>query len=471
MNAFFQRNKFHGWLLLLSLAGGFIRFWNINYSSLWGDELYSLFSVHPSNSWYEVLYWQRTYQPPLYFMVLWVWVKLFAYNEFYARLLSVITGSLCILVSGYLGRKVKNEWTGIGMALLVLFSPVQIWYSLEARFYVFVYLFAALSLLLYWHITESKTTRAGFFFIKAAVDASLCYFHHFGIVFLFGQFCFDVILFTRDKNKGLFIRKLAGYFLAGVFYAPWIFWGLPQGYSLKKYWFTDTNIIHYFLFSIDYSIILQLVSVAFMLVFLFYYSRDKKLFHYLLLPVVCLAVIVIPYVYTLVKLPIMVERYSFVMAPAIYLMMVLGAYELYRRFNRLASFKILFPVLLVAAFSWEGISMSFIHKDKLKKHPWREMAQWLQQQPDSDSAVIYGFPANYKNFMLIDFYLKRSIPSLSIHDFVPGRDKKLYLLETTSAWKIDSATLSKVCDQYDVTRIRFQTDVPDSGAIYVCTKK
>lgn len=467
----FQRYRFSAWLILISVTGGIIRAWNINYASLWGDELYSMFSVHPSNSWYEVLYWQRTYQPPLYFMVLWVWVKVFAYTEFYARLLSVLTGTLGILVSGYLGKKMKNEWAGIAMALLVCFSPVQIWYSLEARFYVFVYLFAALSLWLYWHIIQTKTKQPVYYFIKAVVDASLCYFHHFGIVFLFGQFCFDVLLFTRERDKGLFIRQLGGYFLAGLFYSPWIFWGLPQGYSLKKYWVTETNITRYFLFSIDYTPILQVIVAGLILVFLYYYSRRKRLFSYLVLPVICVMVIVIPYLYSILKLPILLERYSMVMAPAIYLMMVLGLYEIYQRIRQQVTRAFLLPVVMGLAFSWSGIYMSFINKDRLKKHPWRQMAGWLKQQPDFNPAIVYGPHASFKNFRLLDFYLKGAQPSHTIEELRVGQDKKMYLVEGTSVWKIPDSILNRVTASYKVTRIGFQDEHPDHGAVYVCELK
>jgi mannosyltransferase len=295
--------SFHFWIIILTLTGGIIRFVNINYSSLWGDELYSLFSVHPDNSWYEVLYWQRAYQPPLYFMVLWVWVKVFAFNEFYARLLSVLAGMLCITVSGYLGRKVKNEWVGIAMAVITAFSSVQIWYSLEARFYMFVYLFAALSLLIYWHIQQTQTRKPVIYFLKAVTDATLVYFHHFGIVFVFAQFCFDCRTYLKTKNKAVFIRSLGSYVLAALFYAPWAFWGLLQGLGIKDYWLKEIDVVRYFLFSIDYPVLLQLFAVAMIVVFLWKYIFTAKAEHYYILPLICLMVIAVPLVYSFIRIP------------------------------------------------------------------------------------------------------------------------------------------------------------------------
>jgi uncharacterized membrane protein len=462
--------SFHFWILALTIIGGIIRFVNITYSSMWGDELYSMFSVHPENSWYEVLYWQRAYQPPLYFMVLWVWVKVFAFNEFYARLLSVLAGMFCITVSGYLGRKVKNEWTGIGMALLTAFSSVQIWYSLEARFYMFIYLFAALSLLIYWHIQQTQARKPAIYLAKAVTDATLVYFHHFGIVFVFAQFCFDCLIYWKTKNKTVFARSIGAYVVAAILYAPWAYWGLLQGFGIKDYWLKEIDVLRYFLFSIDYPVILQLLAVVFILVFLWKYVFTEEKHLYRVLPFICLMMIAIPVVYSLIRIPILVDRYSLVMAPALYLMIVIGFYKALQLIKN-DGIKKWVPVASVLLFSVPGLYMSFVNKEKLLKHPWRQMAEWMKQQPDFKEAVIYNPPASYKSFLLLDFYLGRSFPSRSIHDLKPGEDTKMYLVESGSVWQIKKEVLEQVQEQYDVQRIPFQQGHPSFGTIYVCTKK
>jgi mannosyltransferase len=463
--------SFHFWVILISLIGGIVRYVNITYSSMWGDELYSMFSVHPSNSWYEVLYWQRAYQPPLYFMVLWVWVKLFAFNEFYGRLLSVVAGMLCITVSGYLGKKVKNEWVGIGMAILVAFSSTQIWYSLEARFYVFVYLFAALSLIVYWHIIQTQTRKPLIYLTKSVVDATLCYFHHFGIVFVFAQFCFDCYLFYKNRNKAVFIRSVASYALAAALYAPWAFWGLLQGLAIKDYWLKEINVAKYILFSIDYPVVLQAIALLLMAVFLWIYWRKKEDRHYMIFPFVTIVLIVVPVVYSLIRIPILVDRYSFVIAPALYVMMLTGLYELLQMFRQNALLKKLATVTAIVAFSFSGLYMSFVAKDKLLKHPWRQMATWLKQQPDYKEALIYNAPASYKDFLLLDFYFDRPFPSRSVYDLKPGEDRKMYLVESSSVWVIKKELLDEVYKQYNVTKVPFQETHSQYGNIYVCTKK
>jgi hypothetical protein len=259
--------------------------------------------------------------------------------------------------------------------------------------------------------------------------------------------------------------------LSALFYAPWAYWGLSEGLSIKQYWFKDISIIKYFLFSIDYPLIIQVIAILLIAIFLIVYLRKKEAFNYIVFPLVCVISILIPYIYSVVKLPILVDRYSMVMAPAIYLMIVLGLNALFQKVNRK---QMLYPMLLITAltiFSAEGIYMSYINKDKLKKHPWREVATWIKEQPDYSKAAVYGPPASFKNFMLIDFYLNRPTPSLSIYDLKPGNDEKMYLVEGSGIWKIKEDLLEKVALQYTVTKIGFQQDNPSSGAVYVCVKK
>lgn len=464
-----KRNRFHLCILLISITGGLLRLYNLNYASLWADEIYSLFSVHPSNSWYEVLYWQRALQPPLYFIVLWVWVKAFAFNEFYARLLSFIAGVLAIVVSGYLGRRVKNEWVGIGMAIVVAFAPIQIWYSLEARFYVFVYLFATLSLLIYYHLIITQKKKWLLIAIKSAVDAALCYFHHFGIVFVFAQFCFDLYLLYKEQNKNLFLNKFFGYVLSALLYLPWVVWGLTEGLSVKQYWLTEIDIPRYFMFGFSMSNIgVQYAAVSFVLFFLVQLFRGKLSYLYFLFPAIVFVVILVPVVYSYVKFPILVDRYAMVMSPVLYLMFTNGVYEIIKQIKSNLLIKVSLVLIVIGVFSFQGVNVTFFHKEPLQKTPFRQMAEWIKKQPDYRMVNVYTYPVFYKNFILSDFYLNRSNPSLSILSIKVGEDKKMYLVGGTDYWRISDSLMSEIYKMYRVTEIDF---LNKRGVIYACDKR
>jgi uncharacterized membrane protein len=60
--------------------------------------------------------------PPLFRVVLWSWVKIGAYNEFYARLLPALIGTAGIGAIYFLGREIYNSFTGIIAALITAFN-------------------------------------------------------------------------------------------------------------------------------------------------------------------------------------------------------------------------------------------------------------------------------------------------------------------------------------------------------------
>jgi uncharacterized membrane protein len=319
---FTSNNLFYWCIVILSWIGGYIRFVNLNYASLWGDELYSALLASPQTSWYEVLYWQRAYQPPLYAFILWVWVKIFAYNEFFIRLLTALAGIAAIGMSAALGKKIHSYRLGLILAVIVTFSPVQIYYSLEARFYAFVFLFAASSLWLYWHILTAKRVPWWIYVLKSFIDAALCYFHHFAIIFVFTQFVYDVWLYLQTKNSSSFLKKFSGYSLSTLLYLPWVFWGLTEAMKVKQYWLKEIYILNYLSFSFQYPSFVNWICFLFIIYFLFRIVRKPG--YYSLFLLIVLLVTAVPVLYSHIRMPILVDRYSMVMSPALYVMLGLG---------------------------------------------------------------------------------------------------------------------------------------------------
>lgn len=457
-------------LMLVVLLGGLMRYVNINYASLWGDELYSALLAFKNNSWYEILYMQREYQPPLYAFSLWIWVKIFSYNEFYIRLYTLLAGTACIWMSGQLGKKIHSKQVGLIMAVIVAFNPIQVWYSLEARFYVFIYLFAAISLWLYWHINFHKKQNWWLYILKAIVDATLCYFHHFGILYIFAQFLFDVYLLAKNKeNKKAFYRNLIGYCLAGLLYLPWVIWGLSEAMKVKSYWLTSINILQYLGFSFQYPLAINIFCLLFITMFLFKNCNIKS--YFLLLPFICIVATFIPVIYSYIKMPMLVPRYSMVIAPVMYAMLAIG---MWHAFQFLQKFKTAWikpaVILIILAFIIPGFYMSFINKSALEKQPWREMANWLNRQPDIDSVKVYSIGAYVKKSKDIDFYMHMPHSSYQVSDIVPGKETKMYLIESNGVWQIKDSVLHRLDSFYVIKKQSFNPGTENFGNIYVCEK-
>ncbi len=89
----------------------------------------------------------RDIHPPLYYYLLHFWMPFVGQSEFAVRFLSVIAGALTIAFTFRIAYVFFDEEVAIFAAYLSAFSPFQVYYSQEARMYIWVTLFAAISVL------------------------------------------------------------------------------------------------------------------------------------------------------------------------------------------------------------------------------------------------------------------------------------------------------------------------------------
>src|SRR5688500_1682680 len=79
-------------LLIVVLAGAFIRFYGLGYASLWLDEIYSMIGSDPQKSWGEIYEYSKRDQPPLFFILLNLWLKVFGYSDVAGRAITCVYG-------------------------------------------------------------------------------------------------------------------------------------------------------------------------------------------------------------------------------------------------------------------------------------------------------------------------------------------------------------------------------------------
>src|SRR4051812_17873347 len=86
--------------------------------------------------------------PPLYYVLAWLWEKVFGHGEAGLRSLSAVFGTLAVPAAWRAGREgVGSPRARLVAAALVAFNPLFVWYSQEARSYSLLVLMAALTLL------------------------------------------------------------------------------------------------------------------------------------------------------------------------------------------------------------------------------------------------------------------------------------------------------------------------------------
>ncbi|NPV68954.1 MAG: hypothetical protein HPY64_17650 [Anaerolineae bacterium] len=119
-------------LVLLLIAAG-LRAWNLDTQSIWFDEGYSWYAASRPTLLQTVA--GDLTNPPLYYLLLHIWIRLIGDSEFGLRSLSLLQGVLLLAVMGMAARR----WFGPGAATLVValgtFTPLLWWASQEARMY------------------------------------------------------------------------------------------------------------------------------------------------------------------------------------------------------------------------------------------------------------------------------------------------------------------------------------------------
>ena len=154
------------WALVgLSVLGLLLRAFLLDGQSLWLDEGYTLrHAGHPASFGDLVQFGpQESPSPPLYYVLLHLWLRVTGVTPMAGRAFSVVCGSLTVPAFAVLLRPLIGARTALSSSLLLAVSPLHIYYSQETRPYAPMLLFFILST----HCLSRalQTRRAGTWFL------------------------------------------------------------------------------------------------------------------------------------------------------------------------------------------------------------------------------------------------------------------------------------------------------------------
>jgi uncharacterized membrane protein len=165
------------WLLAgLIVLGAALRFATISAQSYWLDESTTVHEMSMSlGALLHAVHVNET-TPPLYFVVAWLWSKLFGAGELGLRSLSALAGVAVIPITYQCGRELVSRRAGLVAAALATVNPFLVWYSQEARSYMLLTAFCGASLIFFARARNDHTARSHVWWAAFSILAILTHF-------------------------------------------------------------------------------------------------------------------------------------------------------------------------------------------------------------------------------------------------------------------------------------------------------
>ncbi len=198
-------------VLAITVLAAALRFVTITGQSYWFDEATTAHEMQLSFG--AMLHAMSTNEstPPLYYVLAWVWARVFGVGEAGLRSLSALAGTAIVPVAYLCGRELVSRAAGYVAATFAAVSPFLIWYSQEARAYMLFAALCALSLLFFaraWRVPSRRNI------VLWAVGSALAVLTHFFAVFIVGPEALWLLWTLRTRVVVLASTALAAVQLA-----------------------------------------------------------------------------------------------------------------------------------------------------------------------------------------------------------------------------------------------------------------
>jgi len=184
-------------VLILTVIGAFLRFYHLDFNSLWLDEASTLTLSKPSFIEIWNISLTGDFHPPLYHWVEHVMLT-FGQSEFVLRFVSALLGTLTIPVVYLIGKEFRDRNVGIIAAALMTVSYFGIYYSQEAYSYAMVLFVFSLVLLFYLRAIRTDTRTDWILF---GIFSALAFWTHYYVLIPLVVLYLHALITIRERLK------------------------------------------------------------------------------------------------------------------------------------------------------------------------------------------------------------------------------------------------------------------------------
>jgi mannosyltransferase len=233
-------------MLVLIVLAFALRVYRLPAQSLWYDEGVSWYLTRMS--WPALTVWTANdIQPPLYYYLLWLWVRLAGSSEYALRFPSVLFGTLTLPALWIAARRWLGQPAAWLAGLFLALSPLHVYYAQEARMYTLLTCLGLLSSVLLWRILHDPATslRSPRVWAYVLTSVAALYTHYFAFFLLAAHFVYALYTWRRGSRSGRPL-KAGRLILIPVFifllYLPWLPFLLTRYGVDTSYWEGNLNL-------------------------------------------------------------------------------------------------------------------------------------------------------------------------------------------------------------------------------------
>jgi len=404
-------------------------------TSLWGDESFTAVAVQNNFSRMLQIVANDT-APPLYYIFLFIWTRIFGNSEIAIRSLSVLLYLGTIFTVYLIAKKIQGKWAGIFAALLALANPFLFPFAFEGRMYAILVFFVTLSF--YFFIKDNRrlksaTTNSAVANFSSRLSlgyvissAAALYSHHYAALALIFQFLYRLFVgvaqfIARYKNNrpakpwrsGAITKIFKPYLFIGLLYLPWLYPLYKQltmvssGFWLGKPKLIDLPLLYgKYLIGSKLLFPWQKYLIIFPILILILKKWKKNLKSNLLLLGWAIVPVLIAFLISQGKTSLFYDRYLIFIIPAITLLLAVN----YR--------KISLPLIII--FSLPFFYINYHYFTHPTKRPFRQLSQYIKQNTESNDFLI-NYNGSAHHLWETKYY------GLNAPLYVPGQDLPYYV--------------------------------------------
>ena len=422
--------KQHYVLTTILVVAAMLRFYHIDFQSIWLDELITMKECNPKLSFDESYGMMSIMEnnPLLYYYSVKLFSTIFGHTTFVVRMFSAVIGLLSVFGIYLLGKEIKNEKTGLIAALLLTINHFHLWYSQEARAYGLLTLLTIVSFYrLVIFLKKSTYKNAIFYGIFAALMINT---HFFGLFVLVSQaIILLVFLFDAEKKHRInFLLKsaIAGAITLIAFYLfSWDIFFIAA--EIKSFWIpAPTAEIYTGIFKEFFGYSESLIFINYILIIYYFISlfkekdssknslsTNKNIFSFVVIFFWVFITMLIPYLRSYLEVPMIISRYMIVVLPAAILILSISLSKINNKTIR----RIVILFFIIASLT--DIIVVKKHYSEIKKTQFREISNDLISKNKNKSLIvsIWGWHLDY---LFNNEKNKNKINNQSLEDYLKG---------------------------------------------------